>query len=106
MDAAWRRAYRDDAALQARFPDPWQSSDLGAACEAAAKGISPGYISPGFAVRDDTAMDVARVGSHLVQAIKKPSGWMALFKSASRIVSREGWRGLRRRMSRSGGERM
>ena len=106
VDAAWRRAYRDDAALQARFPDPWQSSDLAAACEAAAKGISPGYISPGYAVRADMAMDVARVGSHLVQAIKKPSGWVALFKSASRIVSREGWRGLRRRMSRSGGERM
>ena len=106
VDAVWRRAYRDDGALQARFPDPWQSSGLGAACEAAATGINPGYISPGYAVRDDKAVDVARVGSHLVQVIKKPSGWMALFKSASRIMSREGWRGLRRRMSRSGGERM
>ena len=106
VDDAWRRAYRDDAALQARYPDPWQSSDLAAGCEAAAKRISPGYISPGYAVRDDMAIDVARVGSHLVQAIKKPSGWVALFKSVSRIVSREGWRGLRRRMSRSGGERM
>ena len=106
VNVAWRRAYRDDTALQARFPDPWQSSDLGAACEASAKGIRPGYISPGYAVRDDTAMDVARVGSHLLQAIKKPSGWLALFRSASRILSREGWRGLRRRMSRSGGERM
>ena len=87
------------------FPTPAVFGS-GGACEAAAKGISPGYISPGYAVRDDKAMDVARVGSHLVQAIKKPSGWMALFKSASRVVSREGWRGLRRRMSRSGGERM
>ena len=106
VDAAWRRAYRDDAVLQLRFPNPWLSSDLGAACEAAAGAISPGYISPGYAVRDDQALDLGRVGSHLVRSMKKPSGWMALFKSASRIVSREGWRGLRRRISRSGEERM
>ena len=51
VNVAWRRAYRDNTALQARFPDPWQSSDLGSACEASAKGIRPGYISPGYAVR-------------------------------------------------------
>jgi hypothetical protein len=106
IDAAWRRAYRDDAVLQLRFPDPWRSSDLVGACEAAAGGISPRYISPGYAVRDDQAADLGRVGSHLMRSIKKPSAWIGLVKLASRIVGREGWRGLRRRMSRSGEERM
>ena len=104
--AAWRQAYRDDAALQERFPDPWQSDGVAEALKTAAGHAKPGFISPGFVAGNTDAIDLGRLGQHLAATITKPSRWMALLRSARGIVGREGWRGLRRRMSRSDGERM
>ena len=104
---AWRRAYRDNAALQARFPDPWCSSDIAPTLQAAADETVPAhYVSPGYVAGEDGTVDTGRLSLQLAHAVRRPSRWMAIFRAVKRILAREGWRGLRRRVSRSSGERM
>jgi hypothetical protein len=106
IEASWRHAYRDDAALQARFPDPWRASGMIDVLRRAASRGNSDFVSPGFVAGELDGIDVGRVRLYLAQAAKKPSQLVVLLRSAARIFGREGWRGLRRRMSRSGGERM
>ena len=108
VDDAWRRAYRDDAALQARFPNPWAVAgvEMEVAVKRSANNLRPGFIGSGFSGGNTESMDLGRVGEHLARTVRRPNQWPALYRSVRRVLSREGWRGLRRRLSRSGGERM
>ena len=106
VDNAWRRAYRDDTTLQARFPDPWQAPGVAEALNEAAKRPAAGFVSPGFSAGLGDELDTQRVANQIVGAIKRPAQWGTIAKAVSRIIGREGWRGLRRRMSRSSEEQM
>ena len=106
VDNVWRRAYRDDATLQARFPDPWQSPGVAEALSEAAERPASGFVSPGFSAGSGDELDTQRLATQLVGAIKRPAQWGTIAKAVSRIIGREGWRGLRRRMSRSSEEQM
>ena len=107
VDNAWRRAYRDNATLQARFPDPWCSSGIASTLQAVAEETVPAhYVSPGYVAGEAGSVDANRLTEQLAHAVRRPSSWMAILSAMKRILGREGWRGLRRRISRSGGERM
>ena len=106
IETSWRHAYRDDAALQARFPDPWRASGMIDVLRRAASRGNSAFVSPGFVAGERDEIDVGRLGRYLAQATKQPLRLRVLLRSVARIFGREGWRGLRRRISRSGGERM
>ena len=103
----YRQVYRDNADLQLRFPDPWSDAGvLEALSGVEGTEAKPGYVSPGFGVGEGAQIDVARVGSVLARAAAKPASWLALWRALTRVWRREGWRGLRRRLSKSNEERM
>ena len=106
IETSWRHAYRDDAALQARFPDPWRVAGVRDVLQRAASRGGSDFVSPGFVAGELDGIDVGRIRLYLAQGAKKPSQLMVLLRSAARIFGREGWRGLRRRISRSDGGRM
>lgn len=107
IEPSWRRAYRDDATLQARFPDPWSAPGIvEALIGATAREAKPGFISPGFEAGGAGGVNLTYLGQQVVQVAKRPSQWGSAFRAARRILGREGWKGLRRRMSRSSGESM
>ena len=106
VEDAWRRAYRDDTALQVRFPDPWQAVGVAEALSVASGRTASGFVSPGFSAGQGKEVDTQRLVSQLVGAVKHPARWGTIAKAVRRIIDREGWRGLRRRMSRSSEEQM
>ena len=106
VNDAWRRAYRDDATLQARFPDPWQVPGVAQALSEAAERPASGFVSPGFSAGSGDELDTQRLTTQIVGAMKRPAQWGTIAKAVSRIIGREGWRGVRRRMSRSSEEQM
>ena len=108
IESAWRAGYRDSGALQSRFQDPWAVAgvEMGKAIDASGAHEKPGYVSPGFMGGKTESMDLGGVGRHLAHTVARPKQWPGLYRAIKRVLSREGWQGLRRRLSRSGGEKM
>ena len=106
VEDSWRRAYRDSVAMQARFPDPWRAEGVAEALDQVAEQAVPGFVSPGFSAGKDDAVDAQRVVSQAASAMRRPARWGAIVRAISTIMRREGWRGIRRRLSRSSEEQM
>jgi hypothetical protein len=107
VNVEWRRAYLSSPALQERFPDPWGLTaqvweqlvkDTPPKVEANDGGT---YVSLGYQ-SGRLSWDTRRIASHLWRAFTNPAlGWKMVSHMRG-VLSREGFAGIRRRLSKTG----